>query len=594
VIAGQNALQSSTFGGGAGSLVFDSAVGGAFTLGGLSGSSALNLVDSASGAVALSVGKNNSSTTYSGALGGAGSLTKIGYGVLTLSGASGYSGATLVSQGALNVQNASALGSTAAGTTVAADATLQLQGGVTVTGEALALTGSGVGGNGALRNISGDNAWTGDLTITGGTATGANRIHVDDGLLTISGDINLAATSGTQLHVGTSDTGNLTISGNISGSTEGSVGLLKSTVNTGGSTHGVLTLSGVNTYLGATYIGYGTLAVSGGSALPDGTTVNFYNTSATTAPAVLELLSHETIGALASGDTTNGKVKLNGFTLSVGAADSSTTFAGVIQGAGGLTKIGSASLTLTNLQEYTGTTTVSAGLLNVTGALSNNAADHVLIQSAGTAFGSNDARIARTWFEGLDLSATDVGSSITGGDYGTAASMLAGTAASDLTVTMAWRQGTEDEKTKQGGGLISDVLKLDGTGSEIFTLQMSYSEAALASIWGEQIPESSVYLAWYSDAESKWLNAVAGNTGETGALAVAGYQGTWADFVATLGSGWTLADVLGSYGVDAEGNQAWAVVDHNSQFAVVPEPGTIALLAAGLLGLIAYAWRRRK
>ena len=26
---------------------------------------------------------------------------------------------------------------------------------------------------------------------------------------------------------------------------------------------------------------------------------------------------------------------------------------------------------------------------------------------------------------------------------------------------------------------------------------------------------------------------------------------------------------------------------------VVPEPGTLALLAAGLLGLLAYAWRKR-
>jgi hypothetical protein len=27
---------------------------------------------------------------------------------------------------------------------------------------------------------------------------------------------------------------------------------------------------------------------------------------------------------------------------------------------------------------------------------------------------------------------------------------------------------------------------------------------------------------------------------------------------------------------------------------VVPEPGTLALLAAGLMGLLAYAWRKRK
>jgi hypothetical protein len=26
----------------------------------------------------------------------------------------------------------------------------------------------------------------------------------------------------------------------------------------------------------------------------------------------------------------------------------------------------------------------------------------------------------------------------------------------------------------------------------------------------------------------------------------------------------------------------------------VPEPGTLALLAAGLLGLLVYAWRKRK
>jgi hypothetical protein len=28
--------------------------------------------------------------------------------------------------------------------------------------------------------------------------------------------------------------------------------------------------------------------------------------------------------------------------------------------------------------------------------------------------------------------------------------------------------------------------------------------------------------------------------------------------------------------------------------SIVPEPGTLALLAAGLLGLLCYAWRKRK
>jgi threonine dehydrogenase-like Zn-dependent dehydrogenase len=38
----------------------------------------------------------------------------------------------------------------------------------------------------------------------------------------------------------------------------------------------------------------------------------------------------------------------------------------------------------------------------------------------------------------------------------------------------------------------------------------------------------------------------------------------------------------------------WAVLDHNSDFAAVPEPSTMALVAAGGIGLIVAAWRRRK
>ena len=96
------ALQNSTLDtNGSGMLSFGSLP--AATLGGLTGPGTLNLANSASIAVALSVGNNKASTTYSGMLDGPGSLTKIGTGVLALTGSSTYTGPTSINQGALIV-----------------------------------------------------------------------------------------------------------------------------------------------------------------------------------------------------------------------------------------------------------------------------------------------------------------------------------------------------------------------------------------------------------------------------------------------------------------------------------------------------------
>jgi fibronectin-binding autotransporter adhesin len=84
---------------------------GTFTLGGLASSGSFAIAHTAGGAVTLEVGNNNRDTSYTGLLSGAGALTKIGSGTLTLSGADPhtYQGPTRVNGGTLRLDVAGLL-----------------------------------------------------------------------------------------------------------------------------------------------------------------------------------------------------------------------------------------------------------------------------------------------------------------------------------------------------------------------------------------------------------------------------------------------------------------------------------------------------
>ena len=64
---------------------------------------------------------------------------------------------------------------------------------------------------------------------------------------------------------------------------------------------------------------------------------------------------------------------------------------------------------------------------------------------------------------------------------------------------------------------------------------------------------------------STWVSAIDGNSGGSPTSFDRAYNPT-TDLV------------LGYHGVDVDNNVVWAVVDHNSSFAVVPEPATLLLL----------------
>ena len=131
-------------------------------------------------------------------------------------------------------------------------------------------------------------------------------------------------------------TNTLTVASNISGS-----GTL---IQNGGGT----ILSGTNTYAGATTINAGMLTASGGSAIPDTSSVILANAASTS----LGLNNSETIGSLSGGGTTGGNVTLGSNTLTIGGNNTSTSFDGLIQGAGGLTLAGTGTLTLLRANTY--------------------------------------------------------------------------------------------------------------------------------------------------------------------------------------------------------------------------------------------------
>ena len=269
-------------------------------------------------------------TLISGIISGGGSLTKAGTGTLTLSGANTFTGAVAINVGVLNLQNGSGLGTTGSGTTVASGAALQLQGGISVNSEALTLNGSGLFLTGAVRNISGNNVWTGPVSFGSATTIGS-----DAGLLTISGNIapgNFATTF--------TGAGNTTVSGIIGGT---------GTLTKNGT--GTLTLGGVNTYTGNTTINAGTIAVSSAANL---------------GAAVGALALNAGTLQVTNGFATTRQITLgsNSSTIQV---DAGQTFAvnSSIGGGGRLNKTGSGTLVLGANNNYNGGTTIDGGTLSI-------------------------------------------------------------------------------------------------------------------------------------------------------------------------------------------------------------------------------------
>jgi fibronectin-binding autotransporter adhesin len=225
-------------------------LGDATTTGSISASSAISIASGAN----LTFKRSNSvtqGTDFSSTdITGAGSLTQAGSNTLTLNTSNSYSGGTTITSGAITATSSGALGTG----TVTNSARLQLSNNITLA-NTINLAGqsnAAITSAGRIENVSGTNAINGNITFNnvGGTYTG---ITSTTGTLTLGGNLTATVVTGNRFFsfAGAGDIGSTGIISDGSAT----VGVQKDGA-------GTLTLSGPNTYNGATTVAAGKLLVT--------------------------------------------------------------------------------------------------------------------------------------------------------------------------------------------------------------------------------------------------------------------------------------------------------------------------------------------
>jgi autotransporter-associated beta strand protein len=439
---------------------------------------------------------NRSGTlTQATVISGTGALNKAGTGTLTLSGANSYAGLTTISNGAIRVSNATALGTADVGTVVASGGALELTGSLTIGAEALSLAGTGISGGGALRNISSDNIYGGAITLAGAT-----EIASDASRLTLTGGITGA---GQALTVDGS--GDVTIS--TTGINTGSAGSL---AKTGG---GGLTLAAGGDYTGATTIGTGgEIVAAHANALGTtaaGTTVSsggalWLSNNITIGAEALSLAGTgvSSTGALrniSGNNALGGAITLAGATTIQSAPGTSLSLSGGITGTGlaltindtgnttisgtgintstggALTKDQSGVLTILASSDYTGGTTLSAGTIRVG---NNSALGTGAVTTSGGAILASDSSTARALANNFTINgSTTFGEATTGtGDLALNGALALGGAGRTITVNNGLT-------TVNGviSGTSGNALTKSGTGTLLLNAANTYSGATTIS-----------------------------------------------------------------------------------------------------------------
>ena len=528
---------------------------------GLSASGGFSLTNSASSAVTLTIGNNNTNYSLSGAISGAGSLIKVGSGTQTISGSNAFTGGLTVNAGALVFGHSSAaangLVTAANGTTLslANSSSVFLSGTVAPTGDgATVLLTSANASAGFGTTFSGSFGQT--LTIGGATqvnaAASSQQFSGFGGTVSVASGALLRFSASTLNNGGTNATFDLT--GNVT------------TRN-----NGTLTLGALQ--------GAGNMSMGGSG--PSSATLDVYvgNKNIDTTYS----------GVMSDADAVNGKVLK-------------------------LFKVGNGKLTLTGTSTYTGSTTVSSGTLAVSGGLATS--------SVSVAGGVFNALVADLLPNTASLSVSS-GKYQLGGDdtvntFTITGGELAGTGYTLTASTYNLNGGTVSANLGAGTVNIGGTVQITGTTSVSGTASVTTGELVVDSLMngsvsvatGAQLGGTGTINGNVSFSQNALFtfNAAAPltvtgsvsftNPADFGVNDIIGLSSSTAEGTYTLIAG--LVDTsglanLGSANAYSLGGGKSAYFQQGSlQLVVVPEPSALAVVGGAIaVGGIGRLSRRR-
>ena len=592
--------------------------------------------------VAIAFGGTSQVATIAATVEGAAGLTKKRTGTLILSAANTYTGGTdsnaggadtsnNVNAGILAVTNAEALGTSPITINgrfqnqgklqLSNDVTITTARNITFTNSRQAIGALGGGGTGSvgggtatpalgyanIENLSGDNSLNSNMTIANGGGNGVNILSLA-GTLTLNGNLTHGVSGATRVY-SFSGAGDTIVTGVISNGA-GTIGITKENA-------GTLTLSGVNTYTGVMTIAGGALKVS---TIGNGGVAG--NLGASSANSTNLVFSNGTLKHTGASENTN-----RGFTILAGTtATIDTTNNQNMAGANGaattgaLTKTGPGTLGITGTNAYTGTTTISAGTLQLgdTGGTGTLSPSSIIVNNGTLTIAHSNAMIQGTHFSAAPITGT-------GGftQFGAGTTTL--NAANTYTGLTAINAGT---LVVAGGAAIVDTGAVFINNAGNATLQLNASET-IGSLDGGGLTSGTVALGANTlivgdGSATTYSGAITGATGTLvkqggGTLTLNGSQtygtltvnGGTLNVNSALGTGTSTvnANATVNFGtsqtlealnigdgavVTFAGTPAAAPFfeEGAAAIAAVPEPGSAALIFSGWLALLGVRRRR--